>query len=91
MLDPNCSGILIFIAVMADNSFVSKHDVFVEVRAHGISNIVNGDNEGKGIYIRLHNGKDSDCLAKLTRDEAWKLLEILTAQLKKYEGMTNGN
>lgn len=72
---------------MADNSFVSEGGVYVDVAAHQIENIFNQQIEGKGIYIRLTNGKERDCLAKLTRDEAWQLLEILAAQLKKYEGM----
>ena len=72
---------------MADNSFVSGRGIRIEVSASQTENTVTGEICGKVLGVGMSNGKDRECSTILTRDEAWQLLEILTAQLKKYEGM----
>ncbi len=86
-LHPNCSGLPIFIAVMADNSFVSERGIRIEISACQTQSIVTGEICGKVLGIGMSNGKDQECSTALTRDEALKLLEILTVELRKYEGM----
>ncbi len=72
---------------MADNSFVSERGIRIEISACQTQSIVTGEICGKVLGIGMSNGKDQECSTALTRDEALKLLEILTVELRKYEGM----
>ncbi len=76
---------------MADNSFVSEGGVYIEVSAYQTEHLVTGKINGKVLGIGMNNGKDQECSTALTRDEALRLLEILSAELRRYEGMSNGN
>ena len=72
---------------MADNSFVSKRGIRIEVSAYQTENIVTGEICGKVLGIGMSNGKDLECSTALTKDEALKLIEILEVELRRYEGM----